>query len=420
MCLDLAHKSSGQLTNHVLKNMQKIKLKNGLTVIYKERDTNSVAVEVMIKVGSNNENERERGISHFIEHIVFEGTKKRGSSQEIANEIEKIGGELNAYTSKERTCFFVNVLKKHFDTALDVLADITQNPLVREKDIEKEKKIVGKEIDLVNDEPRFYQWILFEKSLYEKHPTRFPIYGNKKVLKDLGRENVLDYYREHYLPNNMVVSIVGKVPDWKKKVREKFVLGKGKRVKELKVREGRAKKNKVKEEKKKITNTYLVLGYKTVPRWHKDSYALEVINGILGRGQSGWMFQEIRGKRGLAYEVGTQHVAERDYGYFAIYLSTGRGHVDLVKRLILEQLRKLKKISEKELKEAKDYVEGSYLLDIEDNQKLADHLCFWEQIGGAKMMEEFVRKVKKVSIGDVRRVVDKYFKNYCLAVVEGR
>ena len=122
----------------------------------------------------------------------------------------------------------------------------------------------------------------------------------------------------------------------------------------------------------------------------------------------------------MAYEVGTQHVAEKDYGYFAIYLSTDRKKIDLVKKLVLEQLEKLKNISEKELQEAKDYLEGDYFLEVEDNQKLADHLCFWEQVGDARKIEEFVKKVKKVTIGDVQRVVEKYFKNYCLAVVEGK
>jgi len=404
----------------MIKRMQKIKLKNGLTVIYEEKDTNSVAVEVMVKVGSNNEKNKERGITHFIEHMVFEGTNKRRNSQEIANEIEKIGGELNAYTSSERTCFYVKVLKRHFDKALDVLADIVQNPLFREEDIEKEKKIVGKEIDLVNDEPRFYQWILFEKSLYEKHPTRFPTYGSKKIVGSLRKEDILDYYKKYYVSSNMVVSIVGKINEWKKKVEEKFILGEKREVKEVKVEEPFRKGNKIKKEKRKIANSYLVLGYKTVPRNHPDSYILEVINGVLGRGQSGWMFQEIRGKRGLCYEVGTQHISERDFGYFAAYLSTDKRKIDLVKKLILEQLEKLKKISEKDLKEAKDYVEGSYLLEVEDNQKLADCLVFWEQMGDAKEMEEFIKKIRKVKISAVRRVVDVYFKNYCLVVVEGK
>lgn len=400
--------------------MQKIKLKNGLTIIYKENEGNSVAVEVLVKVGSNNETIDEKGISHFIEHMAFEGTKKRKDGREIANEIEKIGGELNAYTSNEKTCFYIKVLSKHFDKALDVLSDILQNPLMRDKDIDKEKKVVTKEIDLVNDEPRFYQWVLFERNLFEKHPTKFPTYGSKKVIENLNKKKVSDYYNKYYIPNNMVISIVGKIKDWKKKVEEKFIFGKGNEVKELKVKEPISKKNIIKKEKRKITNSYLVLGFKTVIRTHPDSYVLDVINGILGRGQSGRMFNEIRGKRGLAYEVGTQHAAEKNYGYFAIYSSTDKNKIGLVKKLILEQLNKLKTISSNDLKESKEYIEGSYLLEMEDNQKLADGLLFWEQIGDANLVNEFLKKIKQVTINDVKRVVNKYFKNYCLTIVEGK
>lgn len=400
--------------------MQKTRLKNGLTVIYKEKESSSAAIEVMVKAGSCNERKKTRGISHFVEHMLFDGTKNRKTSKEIANEIEKLGGELNAYTSNERTCFFVKILRKHFEKGLEVLADIIQNPLFRKEDIEREKKIVVKEIDMVNDEPRFYQWVLFEKNLYDQHPVRFPTYGEKKVIKKLDQKKVQDYYSKYYVPNNITISIVGKVPDWKKKVGEKFVLKKGKEVQEHKQAEGLAQSKKVKKEQRKITNSYMVLGFRTVPRNHKDSYVLEVINGILGRGQSGWIFQEVREKKGLAYEVGTQQVCERDYGYFAVYLSTDRLKVNLVKELILEQLERLKKISGQELQEAKTYVEGSYWLEVEDNLKLADHLCFWEQVDKAEGMEKFVGKVKKVSVADVKRVANKYFKNYCLAVVEGK
>ncbi|MFH1682596.1 MAG: pitrilysin family protein [Candidatus Woesearchaeota archaeon] len=400
--------------------MQKIKLKNGLTVIYKERDTASVAVEILVKVGSNDEKEDERGISHFIEHMLFEGTEKRGNSQLIANEIEKIGGELNAYTSNERTCFFVKVLKKHVDIALDVLADILQNPLLREEDIEKEKKIVGKEIDMVNDEPRFYQWVLFEKNIFEKHPAKFPTYGSKKVIAGLNRKKVDEYYSKFYQPNNMVVVITGKVKDWKRKVEKSFVFKGGPGIKRGKVLEPISRKNKIKKEKRKIANSYMVLGYKTVPRKHPDSYILDVVNAILGRGQSGWMFNEIRAKRGLAYEVGTQHACDQSCGFFAAYLSCDRKNLNLTQKLILEQLNKVKSVSKQELQEAKDYLEGDYLLDIEDNQKLADNLCFWEQVGDAGMMERYIPKIKKVTLVEVKKVVDKYFKNYCMVIVEGK
>ena len=145
--------------------MKNVKLANGLEIIYENKNNNSVVVQVMIKVGSNDEKEDERGISHFLEHILFEGTTNRSTNQEISNEIEKIGGEFNAYTTNERTCFYIKVLKKHFSNAVDILADILQNPLFNEKHISKEKNIVLKEIDMVHDEPSYYQWVLLQKNL---------------------------------------------------------------------------------------------------------------------------------------------------------------------------------------------------------------------------------------------------------------
>ena len=196
--------------------MKKKVLGNGLTVIFKEKKGSSVVVEVMIKVGSDFENAEERGISHFLEHILFEGTVKRSTNREISNEIEKIGGDFNAYTSNERTCFYVKVLKKHFPIAVDVLADILQNSVFNEKDIIKEKNVVLKEIDMVNDDPRHYQWILLQKTLFDKHPCKYPTYGDPKVIKDLTREKVIEFFEKYYVPNNMVVSIVGDVKNWNK------------------------------------------------------------------------------------------------------------------------------------------------------------------------------------------------------------
>src|SRR3989339_1104010 len=396
--------------------MQKIKLKNGLTVIYRKKKTKSLAIEILVKVGSNNEKKDERGLSHFIEHLIFEGTKKRRTSQEITNEIEKVGGEINAYTSSEKTCYFIQILNKHFEIALDILADIIQNPLFEEKIIEKEKEVVNKEIALVNDSPRFYQWILFEKNLYKKHPTRNPTYGDSKVIANLKRDKIVKYYQKYYTPNNMILTIVGDIKNWKRQVEQKFVAPCGKNIQLKKVAEPLAKKIYYKVEKRKIKNTYLILGFKTVPRNHKDSYILDVIDGILGRGQSGWMFNEIRAKRGLAYEVGTHHTCSQQYGYFAIYLNTNKKNIIKAKKLILEQLNKLKGVSASEIIEAKNYLEGSFLLELEDTQKLADGLAFWEQIETAQKMEEYIHQIKKVTKSDITRVVNTYFKNYCLTI----
>ena len=146
--------------------MKKYRLDNGLTLIYEKKDSKAAAIEILVKAGSSYESKKQLGISHFIEHMVFEGTKKRKNSRLIANEIEKLGGEINAYTTTDRTAFFIKILNKHFGKALDVLSDMVQNPTFANEFIEKERKVILKEIDMTNDQPRIFQWILFQKNLF--------------------------------------------------------------------------------------------------------------------------------------------------------------------------------------------------------------------------------------------------------------
>lgn len=400
--------------------MEKVLLPNGLTVIFEKRKGNSVVVNVMIKVGSNSENKLEKGISHFMEHILFEGTEKRPTNKDISNEIEKIGGDFNAYTSNEKTCFYVKVLKKYFPIAVEVLADILQHSLLQEKDIAKEKKVVLKEVDMIYDEPRYFQWVLLQENLFEKHPCRYPTYGTKKSINSLTRKKIIDFYNKYYLPNNMVISVVGDVAGWKKEIEKNFSFKKGVLPASAPVNEPAALKKKIKKRKMNIANTYLVLGFKAVPRNHPDSYTLDVINGILGRGQSGRMFTEIRSKRGLAYDVGTQSVVEKSFGYFAAYATIDKKNINLVQKLILTELSRLKTVTEKDLGEAKDFIEGDYLLGLEEAQKASDQLLFWELVKEAKLMDRYVKKIRTVSVAEVKRVAQKYFKNYTLVVLEGK
>ncbi len=400
--------------------MQKVVFKNGLTVLFERKQGNAVVVEVMVNVGSNDEIASERGIAHFLEHLLFEGTKRRATNKEISNEIEKIGGEFNAYTTNERTCFYVKVVKKHFERGVDVLSDILQFPLFDPKHIAKEKNIVLKEIDMVNDEPRFYQWILLQKSLFLGHPAGNPTYGDKRIIKSLTREKIVNYFEKYYRPGNMIVSIVGDVNNWKSEVAKWFVQPKRAVLPKKVFSHRMLRKSIVKKEKRRVANTYAVLGFKTVAQGHRDAYVLEVINGILGRGQSGRMFTEIRSNRGLAYDVGTQHIAEVTFGYFAVYATIDRKNVNLVRDVILEEMDKLKNVSLADVQEAKDFIEGDYLLDLEETQKIADQLLFWQQVGRAEMMREYIANIKKVTAQDIRRVVERYFTKHALVVLEGK
>ena len=400
--------------------MNKYRLKNGITILFEKNSSKSVAVELMFKVGSNDENQKIAGISHFLEHMLFEGTKKRKDSREIANEIEKYGAEFNAYTSGTRTAFFIKIINKRFDTALDILSDMVANPLFDKKKIEKEKKVVLKEINMVTDDPRQHQWILFQKNLFEKHPAKNPTYGTVQAVKNINREVINDYYIKYYSPNNLVISVVGNVSDVKGKIIRYFGNLKPKKLSERKlVKEPLQTKIKKFVEKRKIHNSYMVLGYKTIPRIHEDSYVLDVITSVLGRGQSGWMFEEIRNKLGLAYQVGVQNELEDDYGTLAIFAGLDKKNIEKAKKIILKQFRKLEKLNKTEHDEAKTYIEGNYALNIEDNFNAADNLAFWETIKNTSLADNYVKNIKKVKLGDVKRVAKKYLNNkYTLIIIE--
>ena len=399
--------------------MEKYRLDNGITLIHEKNGSKSAAIEVMFKVGSNNENREEAGLAHFLEHMLFEGTKKRKSSGEIANEIEKYGAEFNAYTTGDRTAFFIKIINRKFEVALDILSDMIKNSLFDKKILEKEKKVVLKEINMVTDDPRLHQWILFQKTLFEKHPAKNPTYGRVETVKSFNRERVLEYYSKHYLPNNMIISIVGNLDNPREKV-EKFFdkLKPGKIVKRPRIIE---QDNKMKKfvEKKKTMNSYMVLGYKTVPRLDKKSYAFDVISAILGRGQSGWMFDEIRNKRGLAYQVGVNHDHESDYGTFAVYTGLEKKNIEKAKRIMMSQFKRLQNLAENELNDAKTYLEGNNALEMEDNFSRADNLAVWETIKDAKLADFSIQNVKKVRLDEVKKIAKDYLNNnYTLVVIE--
>jgi|TARA_B100001971_G_scaffold215174_1_gene258879 predicted Zn-dependent peptidase len=400
--------------------MQKYRLKNGTTIIFEKNSSKSVALEVMFKVGSNDENEKVSGISHFLEHMLFEGTKKRKNNKAIANEIEKYGGEFNAYTSADRTAYFIKIINKKFDIALDILSDMVANPLFANKFIKKEKDVIQKEINMVTDDPRQHQWILFQKNLFEKHPAKNPIYGTVKTIKYLNRNIIADYFENHYSPNNMIISVVGNVDNVKNKINRYFGKLKPKKIiSRKKIKEPLQAKIKKFVEKRKIFNSYMVLGYKTIPRMDKESYVLDVITAILGRGQSGWIFDEIRNKRGLAYQVSVHSEHESDYGYFAVVIGLDKKNIEKAKKLILQQFRKLEKTSNKELEEAKTYIEGNHTLTLEDNFHAADNLAFWETIKDASLSKHFINKMKKVNLSDIKRVSRRFLNDkYTLVVVE--
>ena len=399
--------------------MKKSILLNDLTVITEKKSSDSVSILVNVCIGSNYETKKQLGISHFIEHMLFEGTKKRRKNSIIANEIERLGGELNAFTSNERTVFYVKVPKKHFDIALDIISDIIQNPLFEKKSIEKERKIILKEINMVTDEPRFHQWVLFNKALFKKHPARNPPYGTKETVSSMKKQDLINYYKKYYTSNNTIISVVGNISNTETKIKKAFKKLRKASIKPLKVIEPVQTTIQTLKEKKRILNSYMVLGYKTPTRNTRDSYTLDIIKALLARGQSGKIVEEIRGRLGLAYEVNVLHEPNKDYGSFAVYLNTDKKNIPKIKKLILAQFKSIASISTKDLNDAKGYIEGKYLLENEDTQSLADEFAYWEMISSAKLAKNYLREIRKIAKDDIARVANKYLtKNYAIAVIE--
>ena len=347
---------------------QKELLINGMRVVTEEIPyVNSVSIGIWIKVGSRYENLENNGISHFIEHMLFKGTAKR-SAKEIANSIDKIGGQLNAFTSKECTCFYAKVLDTHFDIALDVLADMFFNSSFSSMEIDKERGVVVEEINMYEDSPEDLVHDLFSQSVWSGNPLGMSILGTEESLENLNRENIMDYFNENYIPKNIVISVVGnfKHNEVVKKIKEYF--------------ENASHKDSSKSQillpsfepkytlKSKVTEqAHLCLGFNGLDIKNKAFYPLLILNNVFGGAMSSRLFQKIREDKGLAYSVFSYPQSFEDCGLFSIYAGSKPDNLKSVAELIMEEIRTMKEsgITEEELYDSKEQLKGSYILGLE-------------------------------------------------------
>ena len=386
--------------------MRITKLPNGLTVIFDRMPADSIAIQALVAVGSNYEQPNVAGISHFLEHMLFEGTTKR-TAQQLTNEIERYGGEFNAATSNEKTIYYIIMPKKHFKIALTIMADILQHPTFKPKIVEKERNVILNEMSVLNDDPKVYQWILFYKHLFKRHPARNPIYGTPTAVKAIDRSALQKFFTTYYVPNNVTLSIAGNIQNPLPAIRHAFRRWK---QKPLQPHQTTSEPREMRPASHRFTmpyaHAYLVFGYKCPPRNHSDSYALDVIRAILSRGQSARLFNEIRTKRGLAYVVGAHYDANIDFGAFGVYAGTEAKHVSLVRKILLKQL-KGKRFTAREVQEAKSYIEGSFILANEESKDRADMNASWWMF--RKRPAHYVKRIKKVTLAQVNAAARRYF-----------
>lgn len=394
---------------------KKTTLKNGLRIItVPMKETQTVTVMVMVGVGSRYETEKEAGISHFIEHMFFKGTKKRPTTLDISSELDAVGGEYNAFTAKDKTAYFAKVDAKHINTALDVVCDMYLNSKLEEKEIEKERGTILQELNMYEDTPVRNVGDVFETMLYPD-PLGREIIGTKKALAGLRRKDFVEYMGKFYRANDTVVCVAGKFneKDILAKLKENFgSMAVGEKPKIIKVTENQ-KKPEVKIKFKKTDQTHLVLGTRAYNFNHKDRFALSLLSVILGGSMSSRLFIEVREKRGLAYYVKTMAEAYEDVGYIATQAGVEHKNLELAVKTILTEYKKIsrEKVGEKELQKAKDCVKGRAIMGMEASDEVA--MFFVDQEVMKKRiltLPEIFKLIDKVTAGDILKVAKDVFR----------
>ncbi len=383
----------------------------------------SVSVGVWIKAGTRDEEKRTNGISHLVEHLLFKGTEKR-DARSIKEEIEGKGGSFNGFTTEECTCYLVKVLAKDVALGVDVLSDMVLRPLFKESDIEKEKRVIVEEINMYKDMPTHYIHELLTEILWPDQPLGFPLAGTAESVLSLTRRMLLHYKDIYYNPANVVVAAVGNVKEANvvRLARKHFAGVKGV-IAPPSLRASKAqKKPGIIIEYKKTEQTHIAIGIHASHRLHPDRYAASLLNVILGANMSSRLFQEVRDRLALCYEIGSSIRRYMDAGAFVI--SAGVDYAKIVKALsvIFREIDKVNRrlVGDDELMRAKEYYKGQLLLTLEDT--MSSMLWFGEKVvtGEADFnIKRIVSAVDSVSSHDVRRVARDIFKdnNLNLAVI---
>ncbi len=390
----------------------KKRLENGPIVLFEKRNLPVVSVMAAVPFGSAHEAINEKGIAHFIEHMSFKGTEKR-NMREIKEDIEKVGGILNAFTDREITAFWAKLPSKHFDTGIDVISDIMINPIFNQKELEKERKVIFEEMKMYHDDPHRFSMEKAEELLYKK-PFGMPIIGTKDSLEKID-QNIMLKTHEVYSPKNIVVSIVGNADfnDVMQKVKEKFYSNRPfKPIKSL--RAGINYGSHI-EKRKNIHQASIAIGIHAPSTSEKMKYAAEAFNTILGVGMSSRLFDEIREKRGLAYRAQSFYCHEKSYGNIIACIGTMKDKIKKVKQLALNEMKKLQQLTSRELSNVKEQMIGLNNVSNEESDEVARKLIWEEMAGNAEDFYEYDKFVNAIKLEDVRKIAK--IKNFSFVAV---
>lgn len=392
-------------------------LKNGMTIVFEKRDIPVVSVGFAVRCGGINETNHEKGISHFIEHLLYKGTPTR-NAKKIAEEIERRGGDLNGFTDENVTAFWCKMPSKHLGVALDVLSDMIKNPLFDAKEVEKERKVIFEEIKMRKDNPVVYIFDKIQSYLY-KEPFGTPLIGSYETMNSISREKMLKKFHEVYQPNNLILVVVGDT-DFEKIVEfaEKNFGNKKGKIQKLKIK----KQNKSHVEYRKgVDQANLIFAYHVPLSKDKKCYAAKVLSTLMAEGMASRLFHEIREERNLAYAVKGETNVEKDFAYNIIYIGTTKKNVEAVKKLILEEFEKVAKgLSETEVKEVKEQIIGNYHISMEDSQSQMVNLLSYELDGDAREFYRYEKNISQVKLKDVKKLAKMNKYSFFVLVPDGK
>jgi predicted Zn-dependent peptidase len=375
----------------------------------------SASVVFMFSGGSRLEDERLAGVSHFIEHLFFKGTRKRPTSKEIADAIEGIGGFVNASTDKELTAYWTRVPSEHLDVGLDVLFDIVSNSRLDPADVERERMVILEELKMYQDQPQDYVLNLFEELMWPGHPLGRDIAGTEESVSRLTRDDILEYADAHYRLPNLVVGAAGALDEdaTLAEVRPRLTLAAEPDGMLEALSPAAIAGAHVLVRRQRTEQAHICLGVRAFSYLHEDRYALDILNTVLGEGMSSRLFLNIRERLGLAYDVHSFTQKHRDTGYLGVYLGVDpKKAVEAVQAVVaaLQGFRE-QEVEQDELDRAKEFTKGRLRLELETTNGVAFWLTYQELLmGQIRTIEEEVKLVDAVTAADVRRVAETVFR----------
>ncbi len=393
---------------------KKTVLNNGIRLVTEKIPyLRSVSIGIWINSGSRDEDDRSSGISHFLEHLAFKGTEKR-SSRQIAFEMDSIGGQIDAFTSREYTCYSAKVLDEHLPIAIDLLSDILLNSTLKPGDIEKERQVIMEEIKYVEDNPSDYIYDILYKSIWSGHPLGRSILGKPETIEKINRDELSNHLAGHYIPKNIIIAAAGNIDGHKLAgLIEKF-FGRLNRNGSIKRETPPDLKRNIVIEERELEQVHFCLGTKGLKSDDESRFDGYILNTILGGSMSSRLFQKIREDYGLAYSIHSFISPYMDAGLLGIYGGTSSEFFEKVIKMSLEEARLLKTIavSDDELKKAKDQLKGNIMLSLESSSSRMNQLAKQEMYFNRYFsLDEIIDEIEKVTADDIRSLSNRLFDN---------